>query len=96
MFLWAKARNTAVYIQNKSPHNVLGRKTPEKAFSGKNLEVGHFHIFGFLAYCHVPFEKRTKLNPTTKKGIFDGYSKTSKAYLIYIPALRKTVVRWDG
>jgi hypothetical protein len=42
MFLWAKACNTAVYIQNKSPHMVLGRKTPEEVFTEKKLEVGHF------------------------------------------------------
>jgi transposase InsO family protein len=28
-FLWAEACNTIVYIQNKSPHKALGRKTPE-------------------------------------------------------------------
>ena len=34
-FLWAEACNTAVYIQNRSPHRVLGSKTPEEAFTGK-------------------------------------------------------------
>ena len=27
--LWAKATGTTVYIQNKSPHAILGEKTPE-------------------------------------------------------------------
>jgi hypothetical protein len=73
----------------------LGDKTPEEAFSGKKPEVGHFRIFGCLTYSHVPSEKRTKLDPTTEKGIFVGYSKTSKAFRIYIPSLRKTIVRRD-
>ena len=34
---------------------------------------------------HVPKEKRTKLEPSWRKGIFVGYSKTSKAYRIFIP-----------
>jgi hypothetical protein len=53
-FLWAEACNTAVYIQNRSPHRVLRRKTPEEVFTGKKPKVGHFSIFGCLVYCHVP------------------------------------------
>ena len=37
-------------------------------------EVGHLRIFGFLVYIHVPKEKRMKLEPSGKKGIFVGYS----------------------
>jgi hypothetical protein len=69
--------------------------TLEEGFSGKKLEVGHFQIFGCLTYSHVPFEKRTKLEPTTERGIFVGYSETLKAFRIYIPFLRKTVLRRD-
>ena len=57
--------------------------------------MGYFRIFGCLKYSHVPSQKRTKLEPTTEKGIFVGYSETSKAFLIYIPSLRKTVLRRD-
>jgi hypothetical protein len=74
---------------------VLGRKIPKEVFTGKKLEIGHFQIFGCLVYCHVPSEKKTKLEVTTEKGIFVGYNGTSKAYHVYIPALRKTVVRRD-
>jgi len=48
-----------------------------------------------MTYSYIPEEKRTKLEPTAEKGIFVGYSETSKAYRIYIPALRKTVLRRD-
>jgi hypothetical protein len=73
----------------------LGDKTPEEAFSGKKPDVGHFRLFGCLTYSHVPSEKTIKLEPTTKKGIFVGYSETSKALHIYIPSLRKTILRRD-
>jgi hypothetical protein len=33
---------------------------------------------------HVPKEKRSKFDPSGKKGIFVGYSETSKAYRVYI------------
>ena len=51
---------------------------------GEKLEVGHLKIFGCLVYLHVPKEKRSKLDPSRKKGIFVGYSEQSKAYRIYI------------
>ena len=52
-------------------------------------------MFGCLTFSHVPSENRTKLEPTAEKGIFVGYSETSKAYRIYIPGQRKLVVRQD-
>jgi hypothetical protein len=78
-----------------SPHREVGSMTLEEAFSGKKPEAGHFRIFGCLTYSHVPSEKRTKLEPITEKGIFVGYRETSKAFRIYIPSLRKTILRRD-
>jgi hypothetical protein len=77
--LWAEATNTAVYIQNRSPHVILGEKTPEEAFIGKNPEVGHLRIFRCSVFIHTPKEKRTKMDPSGKKCFFVGYSETSKA-----------------
>ena len=95
LFLWIEACSIAIYLQNRSPHRAVGSKTPEEAFTGRRLDVGHFWMFGCLTYSHVPSEKRTKLEPTADKGIFVGYSETLKAYQIYIPAQRKLVVRRD-
>ena len=73
----------------------MGSKTLEEAYSGKKPEVGHFKIFGCLTYSHVPSKKRSKLEPTAEKGIFVGYDEIYKAYCIYIPARKQTVVRRD-
>jgi hypothetical protein len=54
-------------------------------FTGEKSEVNHLRIFGCLVYVHVPKDKRSKLDPSGKKGIFVGYSETSKAYIVYIP-----------
>jgi hypothetical protein len=70
MFLWGEASSTAVYVQNKSPHQILGDKTPEEAFTSVKPEVSHLRIFGCPVYIHVPKEKRTKLEPSGKKGSF--------------------------
>jgi hypothetical protein len=58
-------------------------------------EVGHFRIFRCQVYFHVPKEKRTKLDPSGKKGTFVGYSESSKAYQIYIPGQRQIKVSRD-
>ena len=92
-FFWPEACSTIVYLQNKSPHRVVGNKTPEESFTGKKPEVSHFRIFGCLPYSHVPSEKRTKFEPTAKRGIFVGYDETSKAFRIYLPSQRKVVMR---
>jgi hypothetical protein len=95
MHLWVEASNTAVYVQNKSPHKILGNKIPEEVFTGKKPEVSHLRIFGCPVFIHVPKEKRTKLEPSGKKGTFVGYSETSKAYRIYIPGQRQIEINQD-
>ena len=79
MHLWAEATKIAVYVQNKSPHRVLGNKTPEEMFSGEKPEVNHLRIFGCPMYVHVPREMRSKLELSGKKGISVGYVESSKA-----------------
>ena len=85
MHLWIEATRTTVYVQNRISHSSLGFKTLEEMFTGKNPEVSHLKIFGCPLYIHIPKEKRTKLDPSEKKGIFVGYCEVSKASRIYIP-----------
>ena len=39
--------------------------------------------------------KRTKLDPSGKKGIFVGYSENSKSYRIYFPGFKKIDINKD-
>jgi hypothetical protein len=48
-----------------------------------------------VCYCHVPSEKRTKLDPTGEKGILVGYNEASKAYRIFVPEHMRIVVCRD-
>jgi hypothetical protein len=93
--LWAEAASTTVYIQNRCPHKVLESKTPEEVFTGCKPSVEHLRIFGSPIYIHISKEKRTKLEPSGKKGTFVGYSETSKAYRIYIPGQKFIEVSRD-
>eukprot|EP00253_Pinus_taeda_P012114 PITA_12114 len=94
-FIWVEACNTTVYIQNRTPRRALGKKMLEQIFTEKKREVSHLRIFGSVAYCHIPDENHSKLDQIAKKGYLVGYSKTSKAYTIYVPGSRKIVVRQD-
>ena len=58
-------------------------------FTGEKIEVNHLRIFGCPVCIHIPKEKRTKLDPLGKKGIFVGYNDASKAYRVYIPSFKK-------
>jgi hypothetical protein len=93
--LWEEDTSIVVYIQNMCPHVILKDKNIEEVFSGIKPEVEHLRIFGCHVYIHVPKEKRTKMEPSGKKGVFVGYSENSKAYRIYIPGQRKIEVRRD-
>jgi hypothetical protein len=90
-----EAASTAIYIQNRCPHKALEEKTPEEVFTGKKPSVDHLRIFGSAFYIHIPKEKRTKLEPSGKKGTFVGYSETSKAYRIYVPGKKFIEVSRD-
>ena len=95
LHLWDEACNTAVYVQNRCPHKVLGMSTPEEAYSGKRLDISHLRIFGSPVYMHVTKDARRKLDPTAEVGIFVGYNDTPHNYRVYFSDSRKTVVRRD-
>jgi hypothetical protein len=84
MHLWEEATRSTLYVHNILSHSALGFKTPEEMFSGKNPKVSHLKIFGCPVFVHIPKEKRTKLDPSRKKGIFVGYCEVPKAFIIYI------------
>jgi hypothetical protein len=64
-------------------------------FSGKKPKVSHLKIFGCPVFVHVLKERRTKLDPSGKKGIFVGYCEVSKAFRIYIPGYHHIEINRD-
>jgi hypothetical protein len=63
--------------------------------SRKKPDVIHLKIFGFPGFVHIPKERRTKLDPSGKKGIFVGYCEVSKAFRIYIPGYHHIEINRD-
>jgi hypothetical protein len=64
-------------------------------FTRKKPEVSHLKIFGCPVFVHIPKEKRNKLEPSGKKGIFVGFCEVSKAFRIYIPGHRHIEISRD-
>ena len=95
MFLWGEAVMADIYVQDRSPHRILKNMTPEEAFYRKKPSVEHQRIFGCPVYIHVPKDKRKKLEPSRKKGIFVRYSESSKAYRIYVTGQQKVEINKD-
>jgi len=94
-FLSREAKNVAVYVQNRVPHQALDNKTPEEVFIGVKPDVSHLCIFGCPVYFHVPKDKRNKLETMGRKGTFIGYCENSKAFRIYILGQRKVEICRD-
>lgn len=94
-FLWGEASKIIVYIQNWSPHKIIENMTLEEAFIGRKPCVDLLWIFLFPVYIQIPKDKRKKLDPISMKGIFFGYSASSKAYRIYIMESHRIEVSRD-
>lgn len=86
MKLWGEAVHTANYLKNLTPMDTdEGPKSPEEIWTGKKPGLGHLRTFGCAAYVYVPAAKRDKLDKTAFKGIFVGYSQTTRQYRILNP-----------
>ena len=60
-----------------------------KKFFGTSPKLGHLKVFGCDVYFHVPKQKRRKLDPKAKRGVFVGYA--SKDLEIRDPKIRDLV-----
>ena len=92
MHLLVEACKTAVFVQNRCPHRILGMSTPEEDFSNKKVDVSHFNIFGSYVYVHVTKDARKNLELTAEIRIFVEYTKTTHNYRVYLPNNRMNIV----
>lgn len=76
---WGEAIVTANYLQNRLPSRII-EGTPYYQWFGRKPSLEHIHPFGVTVYCHIPSEKRSKLDNKAVKLKFVGYSEVSKAY----------------
>lgn len=86
--LWGEAFQTAIYLKNRTPTEVLGGKAPLEVWEGKPLgSMSHLHEWGSVAYKHEEARFRsTKLSARAKKLYHVGYNTKTKTYRLWDPA----------
>ncbi|KAL4573495.1 hypothetical protein LXL04_020303 [Taraxacum kok-saghyz] len=93
--LWAEAVACAGYLSNRASTKALDNITSQEAWKGYKPRVNHLRTFGYLAYSHIPDQKRGKLDDQSEKVIFVGYSETFKAYKLFNPTTKKVMISRD-
>jgi hypothetical protein len=85
--LWGEAVHVACYLKNLTPIDTEAElKSPEELWTGRPTDLGHLRTFGCVAFVHIPTAKRGKLDKTSFKGVFVGYSQTARQYRILDPS----------
>lgn len=91
---WGEAIQTAAYLTNRSPCSVLDSSvTPSEVWEGTKPDVSKLRVFGSPAYCHIPKERRKKLDEKTRKGVLVGYC--ANGYRVWNPETRQIVAVRD-
>ncbi|CAB1113759.1 unnamed protein product [Ectocarpus sp. CCAP 1310/34] len=83
--LWAEAFQTAIYLKNRTPTEVLGGKSPLKVCEGKPLgNLLHIHDWGSMASKHEEARFRpNKLAARAKKMYLVGYNTKGRSYRLW-------------
>ncbi|TXG70553.1 hypothetical protein EZV62_005488 [Acer yangbiense] len=77
-------------------HNKMGyRRGRIKRLEWEKPSVKHLRVFGCVCYAQVLKEKRYKLDETSEKCIFVGYSSQSKGYKLYSLKSKKVIISRD-
>jgi hypothetical protein len=92
---WLEAINCANYIVNHTPTKALKNITPEEVWTKIKPDVSHFHVFGSIAWAHIPDEKRKALHPKSEKCIFVGYFEDVKGYRLLQSHCNEIIIRRD-
>jgi hypothetical protein len=87
--------NVAVYIKNRCPTKAFVSKTPQKAWSGRKLDVSHLKVFGCKAFAHVPDENRTKLESKLVLCVLLGCYEGTKAYHLMCVETKRIIISRD-
>ena len=86
MEFWGEAALTANYLRNRLPlGDKYGAKTPYELYTKRKPHVEHLRPFGCVVHCHIPKEKRAKLENTSYRGVFVGYTESNHQFRVWNP-----------
>lgn len=75
--LWTYAVMFSAYVRNRFYISRIS-KTPFQVFTGQKPDISNMHTTGNVCYAYV--QNKNKLDP---EGIFVGYDRGSRAYVVY-------------
>jgi transposase InsO family protein len=84
---WSDAVLTATYLINRLPSANLSFKSPLEILYNKKINLDHLRVFGCTCFVHK--NRLDKLDFTSTKVIFVGYSIQQKGYKCYDPKNKK-------
>jgi hypothetical protein len=94
-WFWGEAVNTAVYLLNRAPTKAVEGKTPFQTWYRKKPAVHHLKTFGCIVYVKNTMPHLKKMEDRSRKMIFVGYERGSKAYRAYDPVAKRVHVTRD-
>jgi len=80
---WVEVVNTTCYVQNGILIKPLIKKNPYELWRGRRAKISYFHSFGCECFILNTRDQLAKFDSKVDKGIFLGYSNTSKAYRVF-------------
>ena len=97
--LWPEVFKTAGYLNNRTPKNGLGWKTPCEALTGETPELSHLHPYGCRAYpLRHDVPRSQKLEARALIEYLVGYD-SSNIFRVWIPSRMRVIrtrdVRFD-
>ena len=93
--LWGEAVNHAVYVQNRLSKKALKESTPYEMWIGRKPHAGQIRVFGCLAHMKIVKNHLMMLDDRSKKVVYLGTEKGSKAHRLLDPDTGSVYVSRD-
>jgi len=81
---WCYALEYATYLVNITPTPLLKNDSPFERLYKRKPDLDNLRIFGCLCFSGTLMANMTKLDPRADLGVFLGFKKNTKGYLVLI------------
>ena len=81
----------AAFVWNRTHISTDTGMTPYEAMRGKKPSLRHISVWGCDAYCHVPKEQRSGLEPKAEPCIYLGHNDAQNAAYVLLLSTRKVI-----
>jgi Reverse transcriptase (RNA-dependent DNA polymerase)/GAG-pre-integrase domain len=90
--MWQDAAATYVHMYNRKPSKARGMRSPYELWYGRVPSVGHFRVWGCLAFVHLQKDQRSQFGPHAKKCVFIRYAHDSKGWVFWDTERKREIV----